>query len=103
MTWKRAADLAVTETQDITRSEISGRDILLCRWDDAIYAVENQCSHARKPMEDGMLDDCMLICPWHGGSFCLKDGSPQARPALRPIATFPTKIEDDAIWVDLPD
>ena len=101
MPWQKAAALSDTQADAITRVSVQGQDLLLCRWEDGIYAVENQCSHARKPMEDGMLDEGKLICPWHGGSFCLKDGSPHARPALRPIATFPAKIEQGIIWIDL--
>ena len=42
-----------------------------------------------------------LMCPLHGATFDIRDGSCTGAPASRPIRSFPVRIEDDWIEVDL--
>jgi 3-phenylpropionate/trans-cinnamate dioxygenase ferredoxin subunit len=44
---------------------------------------------------------CFLFCPLHGVRFDLRDGSPAGTLTDEPIPTWPVKIEDDHIFVDL--
>ena len=54
--------------------EIEGREILLVRIDDDIYAISDTCSHADVSLSNGFVeaDDCAVECPKHGASFDLR-------------------------------
>ena len=66
--------------------------------DGAYYAVEDTCTHDGGELAGGELHGCEIECPRHGARFDLRDGSVKAPPACVPIACFPVRIEDGAIW-----
>ena len=41
------------------------------------------------------MDDCTIECPKHGSIFDLNTGAPRSLPALKPVAVYDVKIDDD--------
>ena len=68
---------------------------------DINFALENLCSHARSTFDEGRLRAYNLMCPLHGATFDIRDGSPTSLPARRPIRSFPTRINNGMVEVDL--
>ena len=101
MAWQLIASVAQTRDREITLVRAGELEILLCRWQDRLYAVRNLCSHALKPLADGHIEQGAIFCPVHGGSFSLTSGQALTRPALRPIATYPVKIQGDQVFIDV--
>jgi 3-phenylpropionate/trans-cinnamate dioxygenase ferredoxin subunit len=68
-------------------------------------AVDDICSHAEASLSEGEVDvdDETVECPRHGSTFDLRTGKPRSLPATVPIATFPVKVEGDAILIELED
>ena len=59
-----------------------GRDgIVVCRVAGALYALDDNCSHADTPLSEGRLRGFGLTCPLHGASFDVRDGSHSGPPA----------------------
>ena len=58
---------------------------------------------ATSPLSNGELDtdDCTITCEWHGAIFDIRSGAALGLPATRPIATYPTRVEDGQIFVDV--
>ena len=57
--------------------------VLLLRREGAIMAVQNWCTHAGGPLDEGEITGDEVQCPWHGARFCLRDGATPARAGLR--------------------
>jgi 3-phenylpropionate/trans-cinnamate dioxygenase ferredoxin subunit len=100
-TYKRAAPLAEVPSGAVHVVEIDGQSLLLCNTKDHIYAVVNECSHAQEKLECGRMRAGWIACPVHGARFDLETGKPMNPPATRPIKTFPTRIVDDWIEVEV--
>ncbi len=83
------------------RVVIDETEILICHHEQAFYALEYYCSHEELPLEGGMVENGCIICPYHGAEFCLKDGSVQAPPAYQDIRTYPVKIIDNTIAIEI--
>ena len=82
----------------------AGRDTIgLYRCGGELYAIEDRCSHDDGPVCLGSWDEeaCTVICPRHGAQFDLKTGKAMSLPAYLPVRTFPVRVEDGAIVVDL--
>ena len=80
--------------------QVAEQSVLICHTKkDGFFAVENLCSHAMAPLEGGRLRACRLICPLHGGSFDVRDGSAIGKPATAPIRTYPLRVQDDRIQI----
>ena len=69
----------------------------------ALYAIEDRCSHDDGPLCEGDWDEetCTVICPRHGSAFELASGRPLSLPAYEPVETFPVRIVDGVVRVDV--
>lgn len=83
------------------RFEVGGSEILVCHAKGEFFAVENICTHAYAQLHEGRLRGYRLICPLHGASFDIRDGSVKGKPAFVPLASYSLKIEDGEISVCL--
>src|SRR5262245_58387357 len=64
------------------------------------YALDGICPHQGGPLGKGVLSGCIVTCPWHGFQFDVTTGQHQTSKSLvRP--TFPVKVQEGAVWVDL--
>src|SRR5882762_1823725 len=76
-----------------------GREIVVCRTKDGIYALDNICTHAYARLSEGRLRGTRLICPLHGASFDVRNGNPLGAPATKPLATHLVSVVDDRIEI----
>ena len=66
------------------RVDLRGHSVLVYREAGRVYAMEDACAHAGGPLSEGVVEDGVVTCPWHGSRFRLKDGA-----VMRGPATFP--------------
>ena len=68
-----------------------------------LYAIEDRCSHDDGPLCEGEWDEdmCRVICPRHGSAFDLATGSPLSLPAFLPVETYPVRIADGMVKVEV--
>lgn len=78
-----------------------GREIVVCRTKEGVYALDNICSHAYARLNEGRLRGNRLICPLHGAAFDVRDGRALGAPASRPLATHAVKVLDDRIEISV--
>jgi anthranilate 1,2-dioxygenase ferredoxin component len=86
----------------IYAATINGWHILVSKVDGAFSAMNDRCTHAASPLSAGRIRQDQIMCPKHGARFELKTGK-CVGGAHRDIRTFPVKIEDGIIWVEVPD
>lgn len=103
MAWMEAANLADFNGTDRKYCELTDDvQIGLFKHDDGkFYAVEVWCSHQRVSLINGDLEDYELMCPLHGACFDLRTGKHLSLPAVKPIASYPVKVEGDLILVEV--
>jgi 3-phenylpropionate/trans-cinnamate dioxygenase ferredoxin subunit len=66
--------------------------------DGDLYAVEDVCTHDGGDLAGGELHGYEIECPRHGARFDLRNGAVRCPPAYEPIATFPVKVENGAVY-----
>jgi 3-phenylpropionate/trans-cinnamate dioxygenase ferredoxin component len=68
-----------------------------------LLAIEDRCSHDNGPLAEGEFDteDCTVECPRHGSLFDLRTGEPRTLPAYAPVDTFPVRVEDDIVKLEV--
>ena len=99
--WVKAARLEDLPERKLHALELEGEALVLVRIGDHVYAFRDVCSHMEYPLSDGSLDDHIVTCAYHGAKFDIRDGSVVAMPAFEPIETFPVRIQDGVVYVDL--
>jgi nitrite reductase/ring-hydroxylating ferredoxin subunit len=81
---------------------VGERELVVCHTKDGVFAVDNVCTHAFARMSEGYLRGTRLTCPLHGATFDVRTGTALSGPATIPLATYPTRIVDGRIEVELP-
>ena len=66
--------------------------------DGELYAIEDVCTHDGGDLATGDLHGYEIECPRHGARFDVRTGAVLCPPAYEPIAKFPVKIENEAIY-----
>jgi len=103
MAWVQAATLSEFEGTDRKYCELSDEvQVGIFRHGDGkFYAVEVWCSHQKVSLINGDLEDYELMCPLHGACFDIRSGKHLSLPAVRPIESYPVKVEDGNILVKI--
>jgi 3-phenylpropionate/trans-cinnamate dioxygenase ferredoxin component len=100
--WVRVASLSQCAANGCVHAATGrGEEVVLVRWDDEIYALEDNCSHQDFPLSDGSVEDGQIECVFHGAKFDIRSGRATQLPAIRPVRTFPVRIEGDEILIQL--
>jgi nitrite reductase (NADH) small subunit len=63
--------------------------------------IENACPHKGGPLCDGIVSGTTVVCPLHGQRFDLETGMSVLASQPGAVATFPTRLENGVIHVDL--
>ncbi len=74
--------------------------ILLINLNGKIYAIEDLCTHDGGDLAGGEIEGDEIICPRHGARFCITNGEVRTPPAYEDIQSFPTKIENNVVWIE---
>ena len=95
--------IAVAEEEEfkgpVLRVGVRGVLLALFRLKDGIYALEDCCSHEQTAISGGPVWGGTIECPRHGARFDIKTGKNLSLPAVKPIASFPVKVENGTIYV----
>ena len=75
--------------------------VALFRVGDQFYATDDTCTHAEASLADGYIDGDVVACPFHSARFCLRTGRALSLPASEPLKTYPVKVEDGSVFVDV--
>ena len=99
--WMDAAALSDVVDWQMQAVTLSNREIALFSVGDAVHATDNICTHGNARLCDGFLEGTEIECPLHQGRFDVRTGSPTCAPATTPLRTYPVKIANGRVWVEL--
>ena len=99
----KAAD--ANQVQQMHTVRVQGRDVLIARTPDGLFAVEDSCPHAQQSLSTGKVDGTLLTCRHHGVQIDLRTGRvvwSMGFLELQPVAVFAVEEVDGSIWIVLP-
>jgi 3-phenylpropionate/trans-cinnamate dioxygenase ferredoxin subunit len=97
--WHRVVAADEVPENSMRRTEIGGREVVVCRSREGWHALDNICTHAYARMDEGRLRGTRLICPLHGASFDCRTGAVLGAPATAPLARHSIRVVDG--WVEV--
>jgi nitrite reductase/ring-hydroxylating ferredoxin subunit/uncharacterized membrane protein len=96
--WQDLCPLAELPPGRPVRRQLGYLSLLAVRAGEVVYVLSDQCSHLGGPLHQGRLvvdrDDACVVCPWHGSTFRLSDGSVRRGPATARQPAFETRISE---------
>ena len=103
MAWVEVAQLADMEEGKGIKICHDGHVVAVFLTKGTVYAVADRCTHADASLSEGEVFDTEVECPLHGAVFDLINGEALTLPATRPVATYPTRMEEGRVLVSIPD
>jgi nitrite reductase/ring-hydroxylating ferredoxin subunit len=102
MTPSHAVDQPPPAPGRAVRVTVEGRSVAVFNLGTAMYAIDAACTHIRGPLDQGRVEGTLVTCPWHGSQFDLRTGAVKRGPAAQPVKTYPVRIENQKLVIDVP-
>lgn len=101
--WVPACKVNDVDPDDVIGVRHEGADYAVFRSpDDRYFATTGHCTHERELLCHGLVMDGEIECPKHMGRFNYATGAAQGAPVLVDLRTYPTKVHEDVVYVDVP-
>jgi nitrite reductase/ring-hydroxylating ferredoxin subunit len=81
--------------------EYNSEHIAIFKLEDGFYAINNRCSHEEAYLSEGEIENGAIECPLHGAVFDIRTGRNLSLPAVLPVRTYPVKVENGVIYIQL--
>jgi nitrite reductase/ring-hydroxylating ferredoxin subunit len=87
---------------EIARFDAEGERVAIANVDGRLYAFSEMCTHEECSLvDDGSLDGTVVTCACHGAEFDVTTGEVLAPPAYDALKTYPLRIEDGRIVIEV--
>jgi nitrite reductase/ring-hydroxylating ferredoxin subunit len=100
--WQPAIPSEELQEDEPTPAMVGAVEVLLLRRGATIHALSNRCSHRGCSLHEGDFSgENRVVCPCHGSTFSLDDGSVLHGPATAPQPAYLTRIREGKVEVRL--
>jgi nitrite reductase/ring-hydroxylating ferredoxin subunit len=99
--WYHVADTDDIDEEDVMGAKVGDLDLAIYNVEGTFYATSNVCTHGQAEMSEGIVIDDIIECPLHQGRFHIPTGAPKGPPVSEGLATYPVKVEDGKLYVDI--
>jgi 3-phenylpropionate/trans-cinnamate dioxygenase ferredoxin subunit len=102
MPWINACATGDIDEEDVMRFDHDGRTFAIYHSPDGeFFCTDGLCTHEKVHLADGLVIDYEIECPKHNGTFDYRSGEAGNLPVCIDLATYPVKVEDDRVLVEL--
>ena len=81
--------------------DVNGTRIAVAKVQGVYYAFDDECTHEQCSLAEGDLAGTTLTCMCHGAEFDVRTGAVLAPPAVVPIRVYRTRVEGDALHIEI--
>lgn len=100
--WIDACAAGDIENEDVIRFDHEGLTFAIYRTeDDRYFATAGLCTHEAVHLSGGLVMGTIIECPKHNGRFDFTSGKAKGAPVCVDLRTFPVKVEDDRVYVQI--
>ncbi|MBX6743274.1 MAG: non-heme iron oxygenase ferredoxin subunit [Acetobacteraceae bacterium] len=100
--WHRVAALSDLSLEAPLGVRIGDLQIAVVKLEDGVYAINDVCTHEYALLSEGFCEEGRIECPLHQACFDVRTGKVLNEPAEVDVATYPVKVEDGAVFVQVP-
>ena len=94
----KAADVPV---DGMVAVDVNGSRITVANIAGTYYAFDDECTHEQCSLAEGDLAGTTVTCMCHGAEFDVRSGAVLAPPAVVPIRVYRTRVEGDALHIEI--
>lgn len=101
MMWTKICSTGDIPAREGRAVQIGDQAVAIFNVNGRFFAVENACPHKGGPLCDGIVSGTAVVCPLHGRRFDLESGMAMRASEPSSVATFPARVEDGIVLVNL--
>jgi nitrite reductase/ring-hydroxylating ferredoxin subunit/uncharacterized membrane protein len=99
--WTELGRLGEFDQRTPHRRLVGETPVVVVRRGSTVNVLAATCSHLAGPLDEGTIIDegdvdC-IVCPWHGSTFVVDDGSVRHGPATAPQPAFEVQVRDGVV------
>ena len=83
--------------------ETDDRLVILCRFGDDYFCIDDVCTHDGGTLSDGEHEGCEIECPRHGAKFDMRTGKALCMPATQDTVAHEVKVDGEDILIKIND
>ncbi|QRM55860.1 MocE family 2Fe-2S type ferredoxin [Sinorhizobium sp. BG8] len=103
MAWISACRVEDIEQEGVVRFDHAGKTYAVYRSPhDEVFCTDGLCTHEAIHLAEGLVMDYEIECPKHAGVFDYRTGDAIRLPACRKLNSYPARVEDGAVLLQLP-
>ena len=87
--------------EDLIRWDHEGRSFAVYNTVKGFFATDLMCTHEAQSLEEGLVIDCVIECPLHGGRFDICTGKALSAPVSKDLNAYPVKVDDGQVYMRL--
>ena len=99
--WTKVCALAEVADEDVYGFEVAGQPLAVYNLAGKYFATEALCTHEKAELVKGYLCDGIIECPKHNARFEVATGKCLRRPAKQDLKTYPVKVDDGILYVEM--
>jgi len=104
--WHPVADLASLPDSTVVSRAVDDIPVLVYRHGEEITVLLGRCAHQSGPLGEGDVigsdGDACVVCPWHGSTFRLTDGTVTHGPAATDQQVLRSRVVAGMVQAQLP-
>ena len=101
MPWVSTVPTTALEEEGVASAQAGKLSVALYGVDGEYFASASLCTHGQAMLAQGYLEDFLIECPLHQGTFDIRTGEPVGAPCTIPVRTFPVRVENGVIQVEV--
>ncbi|MDK1039339.1 MAG: thiamine pyrophosphate-binding protein, partial [Actinomycetota bacterium] len=98
LTWFRVGDTDIIDVGEVTVVQAGHHALALSRTEPGWGALVNRCPHQGGPLGEGLIEDCWLICPWHGWEYDPVTGETPG-PFDDKVDSYAVDVRSDGVYI----
>lgn len=100
---KRVELCRVSDVEVGTARKVETGDLVLAVYnvEGEIFVTDDNCTHGPGSLSEGILEDDIIECNFHGGQFNVRTGEVVLPPCMEPVKTYTVTVEDGTVFIDV--
>ena len=99
--WIDACGTEDIDEEDLIAWEHDGHAYAIYNTIKGFFVTDLNCTHEKESLEYGMVTDCVIECPLHGGRFDVCTGKALSAPVYVDLKTYAVKVEGGRVFVQV--
>jgi nitrite reductase/ring-hydroxylating ferredoxin subunit len=100
------ARIALCRKSDVaegTAIRISHGDLALAVYNvgGEFFVTDDACTHGPGSLSEGILEDDVIECNFHGGQFNVRTGEVVGPPCMIPVKTYKVVLDGDSVTIEV--